>query len=109
MRKIEEWKAKFSILSDEMNPEPMIGPSMLINLKKGMQGAPRKAMTAVIIPLHYKKASNELMETLLRNKVIRRVKQSSVSPFQSRAFVVEKPGGLEKGVRLVIDFLEANQ
>ena len=109
LRKIEEWKAKFSILSDEMNPEPMIGPSMLINLKKGMQGAPRKAMTAVIIPLHYKKASNELMETLLRNKVIRRVKQSSVSPFQSRAFVVEKPGGIEKGVRLVIDFSEANQ
>ena len=33
----------------------------------------------------------------------------SVSPFQSRAFEVEKPDGTEKSVRLVIDFSEANQ
>ena len=62
VQKIEEWKAKFSILSDKMNLEPMIGSSTTINLKKRMQGAPRKAMTAVIIPVNYKKASNKLMK-----------------------------------------------
>ena len=62
VQKIEEWKPKFSIMSDKMNLEPMIGSSTTINLKKRMQGAPRKAMTAVIIPLHYKKASNKLMK-----------------------------------------------
>ena len=34
VQKIEEWKAKFSILSDKMNLEPMIGSSTTINLKK---------------------------------------------------------------------------
>ena len=33
-----------------------------INLKKRMQGVPRKAMTAVIMPLNDKKASNKLMK-----------------------------------------------
>ena len=62
VQKIEEWKPKFSIMSDKMNLEPMIGSSTTINLKKRMQGAPRKAMTAVIIPVNYKKASNKLMK-----------------------------------------------
>ena len=62
VQKIEEWKSKFSIMSDKMNLEPMIGSSMTINLKKRMQGAPRKAMTAVIMPLNDKKASNKLMK-----------------------------------------------
>ena len=38
VQKIEEWKAKFSILSDKMNLEPMIGSSTTINLKKGCKG-----------------------------------------------------------------------
>ena len=108
-KKIKEWNDKYQCLSDKLSPKPMVGPAMKINLKSDMAGAPKKAMTAVIIPLHYKEASNELIRTLLRDKVIRKVKESSHSRFQSRAFVVPKPGGPEAGVRLVIDFSEANK
>ena len=31
-------------------------------------------MTAVMVPLHFKQASNDLIEELLQSKVIRRVK-----------------------------------
>ena len=63
VQKIEEWKSKFSIMSDKMNLEPMIGSSTTKSTsKKRMQGAPRKAMTAVIMPLNDKKASNKLMK-----------------------------------------------
>ena len=89
----------------------MIGPAMRIKLKSDVEGQryPKRAMTAVMVPLHFKQASNDLIEELLQSKVIRRVKNSATPKFQSRAFVVQKPGGPEAGVRLVIDFSEANK
>ena len=108
---IQKWYKKYPCLSDTLSPKPMIGPAMKINLKKELAGQkyPKKAMTAVLIPRHYKQASNELIEELLNSKVIRRVKKSAVPKFQSRSFVVEKQGTPELAVRLVIDFSEANK
>ena len=103
---IAEWYKKYPCLSDTLSPKPMVGPPMKINLKNEVAGQkyPKKAMTAVLIPLHYKEASNALIDELLWSKVIRRVKESAVPKFQSRAFVVEKPGTPVLAVRLVNDF-----
>ena len=108
---IADWYKKYPCLSDTLSPKPMVGPPMRINLKSEVAGQkyPKKAMTAVLIPLHYKEASNALIDELLRSKVIRRVKESAVPKFQSRVFVVEKPGTPVLAVRLVNDFSEANK
>ena len=100
---IQKWYKKYPCLSDTLSPKPMIGPAMKINLKKELAGQkyPKKAMTAVLIPRHYKQASNELIEELLNSKVIRRVKKSAVPKFQSRSFVVEKPGTPELALSLI--------
>ena len=106
-KKIDEWFAKYPNLSDKLLPKPMVGPPMKIQLTKDVPDRPKQAHTAVVVPLHYKEASNELIRSLLKDKVIRKVSNSTVTQFCSRSFVVPKPNG--KGVRLVIDFSETNK
>ena len=81
---IQKWNKKYPCLSDTLSTKPMIGPAMKINLKKelAVQIYLKKAMTAVLIPRHYKQASNELIEELLNSKVIRRVKKLAVPKFR---------------------------
>ena len=74
---IEDWYKRYPNLQDWLSPKPMIGPAMRINLKSDVEGQryPRRAMTAVMVPLHFKQASNELVEELLQSKVLRRAKK----------------------------------
>ena len=107
--KVEEWYIEFPILSDQLSENPMTGPAMIIRRDPSKSGTqPPKAGQSILIPEHLQPLGEELINKLLRDGVIRRVDRSSPSEFCARAFVVEKPGGVQNGVRLVIDFSIAN-
>ena len=55
------------------------------------------------IPYHFQGPTETLMEELIAAGIIRKVKFSNKPKFCSRALMVAKPGGIKKGVRMVVD------
>ena len=102
---------KFTCLSDSIvEGQTMIGDPMVINLTDDLENInPKKWYTPIPTPLHFKDAANALLDELIKTGVIRQIKLSSSPKFCARGFFVAKPGGISKGVRLVVDHKEANK
>ena len=107
--KIQEWFATYSCLSDTLPDKPMKGPPMKINVRTDIKEAPPKAFKAAPWALHFKKPGDALIEDLKERGIIKQIGMSEVGPFCTRAFLRAKPGGIEKGVRLVNDFSKVNK
>ena len=101
--------AKYPILSDKINSEPMKGfPDMVINMKEGFK-PPEPVTTAAGIPHHFQGPTKKTMDELIKRGIIREVEFSNNPKYCSRALMVAKPGGIEKGVRLVVDQSNINK
>ena len=102
---------KFTCLSDSIvEGQTMKGDPMVINLTDDLENInPKKWYTLIPTPLHFKDAANALLDELIKTGVIRQIKLSSSPKFCARGFFVAKPGGISKGVRLVVDHKEANK
>ncbi len=91
------------VVSDTLPETPMNGPPMKIHLKEGANVRPSRVMTARQVPIHHKKEADELVEKLIRDKIIRRINEPT--EWTSPAFFLRKPSG---GLRMVTDFSKLN-
>merc|ERR1712020_360824 len=83
-------------------------PDMVINMKEGFK-PPEPVTTAAGIPHHFQGPTKKTMDELIKRGIIREAEFSNNPKFCSRALMVAKPGGIEKGVRLVVDQSNINK
>ena len=107
---IDDLIQKFTCLSDTILDRRMKGDPMVINLTDDLAKInPKRYYTPIPTPLHFKDAANALLDELIEKGVIRQIKLSSTPKFCARGFFVAKPGGISKGICLVVDHKEANR
>ena len=107
---VDDLIQKFTCLSDTILDRRMKGDPMVINLTDDLAKInPKRYYTPIPTPLHFKDAANALLDELIEKGVIRQIKLSSTPKFCARGFFVAKPGGISKGIRLVVDHKEANR
>ena len=104
---LEKWFNDYKCLSDEMSDEPMIGDPMIINLIEGAELVTKLCYTSRKVPIHYRTAAEELINTLKAKGIIRQTQKSQAPKFCARGFFVPKSSG--EDVRLVVDNSEVNK
>ena len=90
-------------LSDDLNPKPMKGDRMRINLKA--DAVPKKVMSARRVPLRYEKEADKVIQDLIDKLVIKPVKNTT--DWCSPAFFVPKSDNIR--MRLVTDYTHLNK
>ena len=93
------------VISDELEGKRMLGSKMEIVLKDGPVN-PRKATTARQIPHHFRDRADEIIATLLRDGIIKPVKDCEVTVFCAPAFFVPKSNSDK--LRFVVDLSSLN-
>ena len=104
---MEKWFNTYSCLSDELSDAPMIGDAMIINLIEGAELVTKLCRSPRKVPLHYRKAAEELINILIEKGIIRQTQTSQAPVFCARGFFVPKSNKEE--VRLVVDNSEVNK
>ena len=104
---LEKWFNTYSCLSDELSDAPMIGDAMIINLIEGAELVTKLCRSPRKVPLHYRKAAEELINILIEKGIIRQTQTSQAPVFCARGFFVPKSNKEE--VRLVVDNSEVNK
>ena len=84
----------------------MRGPKVHITISPDCPANPRKTKTANLVPLMFRKKAKKVILDLIEAGIIRKLKLGQKSKFCSRGMFIAKPGGVENGVRLVVDFKE---
>ena len=94
------------VISDKLMDRQMVGSDMQVQLKSGPI-TPKKATTARQIPHHYRERADEIISTLVEDKIIVPVRDREVTQFCAPAFFVPKstPGKL----RFVVDLSSLNK
>ena len=111
---IEKMKQYFrdkypDVLKDKLPTDyGMRGPKVSITISPDCPSQPRKALTASPVPIMFKEKAKQVIADLLDAGIIKKVEVGQKSKFCSRGMFVAKPGGVEHGVRLVVDFKEYN-
>ena len=86
----------------------MRGPKVHITLSPECPKNPKQAKTASLVPIMYRTKAKKVIADLLEAGIITQLEVGQKSKFCSRGMFVAKPGGVENGVRLVVDFKEYN-
>ena len=102
----EEFLRTFpDVISDELGFKAMEGPPIDIHLKKN--AVPHKVFTTKAVPLHWKRAADEMVTDLLKKRIITRVPVNQPTDWVAGGFFVPKPGG--KKLRLVTNYKPLNK
>jgi hypothetical protein len=101
---VDKIKSDYSdVLSDKLNPNPIAGPPMHVELKEG--AVPRRCTIARQVPLRYQEEADKLIRELVDKKVI--VPVPGHSTWISPGFFVPKADGVR--MRLVTDYSHLNK
>ena len=90
-------------ISDDLNPRPMKGDKMRINLKPNAE--PKKVMSARRVPLRYKTEADKVIADLIHKGV--KASVSRTTDWCSPAFFVPKSDNIR--MRLVTDYTHLNR
>ena len=106
----DHFKAKYpNVLRNKLPANyGMKGPKVHITLSPDCPDKPRLAKTANLVPVMFRAKAQQVILDLIDSGVIRKLDLGQKSRFCSRGMFVAKPGGVENGVRLVVDFKEYN-
>ena len=85
----------------------MAGDPMIINLVEGAELVTKICYTGRKVPIHYRKAAEELINKLKEKGIIRQTQKSQAPVFCARGFFDPKSSGDD--VRLVVDNSEVNK
>ena len=109
-KKKEHFKSKYpNVLRDKLPANyGMRGPKVHITLSPDCPDKPKKAKTAYLVPVMFREKAKQVIIDLMESGVIKKLEIGQKARFCSRGMFVAKPGGVENGVRLVVDFKEYN-
>ncbi len=108
--KKNHFKQKYpNVLRDKLPADyGMLGPKVHITLSPDCPAKPMKAKTAYLVPVMFRDKAKQVILDLIESGVIKKLEVGQKSRFCSRGMFVAEPGGVENGVRLVVDFKEYN-
>ena len=92
------------VISDTLPDRPMNGPPMKIHLRDDIEVKPCRVMTARQVPIHLKKEADQLVDKLVKDKIIERI--DVPTDWISPGMFIPKPNG--SGLRMVTDFKKLN-